>query len=74
MQFFELHCTCRLLQFVNDCNKEDYYYYYYYYYYYFIIIIIIIIIISISSRLMFYRLIARGRHVEFTNHEHVIKF
>ena len=29
--FFELHCTCRLLRFVNDCNKEGYYYYYYYY-------------------------------------------
>ena len=26
--FFELYCTCRLLRFVNDCNKEDYYYYY----------------------------------------------
>jgi len=26
--FFELCCTCRLLRFVNDCNKEDYYYYY----------------------------------------------
>jgi len=23
--------VCRLLRFVNDCNKEDYYYYYYYY-------------------------------------------
>jgi len=29
--FFELHCTRRLLRFVNDCNKDDYYYYYYYY-------------------------------------------
>jgi len=27
--FFELglHCTRRLLRFVNDCNKGDYYYY-----------------------------------------------
>ena len=28
--FFELYCTCRLLRFVNDCNKEHYYNYYYY--------------------------------------------
>ena len=28
---FELHCTRRLLWFVNDCNKECYYYYYYYF-------------------------------------------
>ena len=27
--FFELYSACRLLRFVNDCNKEDYYYYYY---------------------------------------------
>jgi len=23
----ELYCTCRLLRFANDCNKEDYCYY-----------------------------------------------